>query len=61
MRVSDKFKEYIWMVDLIYRTGGISFSEIQRRWLETDMSGGVEISSSLFHRNKYAGVSYLNR
>lgn len=54
MRVPDKFKEYIWLVNTIRKSRRITFGEIQRKWLETDMSGGVELARSTFHRHKDA-------
>ena len=31
---------------------GISFAEINEKWLETDMSDGVELARSTFNRHK---------
>ncbi|MCM1035297.1 MAG: WYL domain-containing protein [Paludibacter sp.] len=54
MRVLDKFKEYIWLVNTIHKAQRITFEEIQAKWLDTDMSGGIEYAKSTFHRHKDA-------
>lgn len=48
------FKEYIWLVNTIYRAKAISFAEINRRWVQTDMSGGTPFSRTTFHRHRIA-------
>ena len=48
------FKEYIWLVNTIYRARHITLDEINRKWVQTDMSGGVEIARSTFGRHKDA-------
>lgn len=48
------FREYIWLVNTIYKAGKISLSEINDQWVETEMSGGVEFSRTTFHRHKVA-------
>lgn len=52
--VSNKFKEYIWLVNTIRKAHGITFSEIQEKWLDTEMSYGVELARSTFNRHKDA-------
>ena len=54
MKTSDKFKEYIWLVNTIYKAGRISFADIQKKWLETEMSDGMELVRSTFNRHKDA-------
>ncbi len=54
MTVPSLFKEYIWLVNTINRARRISFSEIQELWLDTEMSGGVELARSTFNRHKDA-------
>ena len=54
--------EYIYEVQRIHLVGehhlpsqeDNSLSEINEKWLETDMSGGVEFSRTTFHRHKIA-------
>ena len=48
------FREYIWLVNTIYKARKISLSEINEKWIETDYSGGVEFSRTTFHRHKIA-------
>lgn len=54
MTVPSLFKEYIWLVNTIKRARKISFAEIQEKWLDTEMSGGVEFARSTFNRHKDA-------
>ena len=54
MKVYDTFKEYIWLVQTIYRHGKISLTELNNIWRETDMSGGVDMARSTFNRHKDA-------
>ena len=54
MTIPAKFKEYIWLVNTIRRARRITFAEINERWVETDMSGGVEMARSTFNRHKDA-------
>ena len=35
------FKEYIWLVETIHKARKITFADLNERWLETEMSGGV--------------------
>lgn len=46
--------KYVWLVDTIYKAGKISFEEINRRWVENDMSNGVEIPKRTFHKWRIA-------
>lgn len=48
------FKEYIWLVNTIYKARRITLEEINRKWVQTDMSGGLEIARSTFGRHKDA-------
>lgn len=54
MRTYDVFKEYIWLVNTIRKAGKISLAEINEKWCETDMSGGLEFARSTFNRHKDA-------
>jgi hypothetical protein len=55
MTIATQFKEYIWLVNIIRKApNGITFAEINKQWVETDMSGGVEFSRSTFCRHKDA-------
>ena len=54
MTVPILFREYIWLVNTIYKAKAISLSEINDKWIETDVSGGVELSRTTFHRHRIA-------
>ena len=54
MRSYELFKQYIWLVGTISRAGKISLEEINRRWLGTELSGGIEIARTTFIRHKAA-------
>ena len=54
MTVPVLFREYIWLVNTIYKARKISLSEINEKWIETDYSGGVEFSRTTFHRHEIA-------
>ena len=54
MKTYAKFKEYIWLVNTIYKARRITLAEINERWLETDMSEGVELARATFNRHKDA-------
>ena len=48
------FKEYIWQVNTIYQARNITLNDINKKWLKTKMSGGVELARSTFNRHKVA-------
>ena len=48
------FDRYIWLIDTIYRAGKITFEEINKRWLRTEMSNGEEIPLRTFHNHRKA-------
>ena len=54
MKVSEIFKQYIWLTDTIYRSGGISLQELNERWVRTEMSGGLPMTRMTFNRHKMA-------
>lgn len=54
MNIPTKFKEYIWLVNTIYKARKITLAEINERWLETEMSEGVELARATFNRHKDA-------
>jgi hypothetical protein len=57
MAASELFNRYIWLVDLIYRTGGITREEINRRWAhctQYNLDNESEIPERTFHRHKDA-------
>ena len=54
MKTPELFKEYIWLVNTIRRVRRITFAEINERWVESELSGGVEMYRSTFNRHKDA-------
>ncbi|MBQ8867501.1 MAG: WYL domain-containing protein [Bacteroidaceae bacterium] len=54
MKISAKFKEYIWLVNTIRKARKISFADLQKKWLDTEMSEGVELARATFNRHKDA-------
>ena len=54
MKTPTKFKEYIWLVNTIRKARRITFAEINERWLETEMSGGIDLARATFNRHKDA-------
>jgi len=55
MTQPDKFKEYIWLVNAISRSrNGLSLSEINEQWVQTEMSGGLPLARNTFMRHKDA-------
>ena len=48
------FKEYVWLVNIIHQVGRITLAEINERWLETEMSEGISLSRTTFHRHRIA-------
>ena len=46
--------KYVWLVDTIYKAKKISFEDINRRWLENDMSDGDALSIRTFHKWRIA-------
>ena len=52
MKIADIFKQYIWITDTLYRTGGLTFQELNERWMKTEMSGGLPIPRTTFIRHK---------
>lgn len=54
MKANEIFKQYIWLTDTIYRSGGISFQDLNERWIRTEMSGGVPMTRMTFNRHKVA-------
>lgn len=54
MKAYDVFKEYIWLVNTIRKAHKISLAEINEKWRETDMSGGVDFARATFNRHKDA-------
>lgn len=54
MKTYALFQEYIWLVNTIHRYGKLTLEEINRRWMETEMSEGIPIARSTFNRHRDA-------
>lgn len=54
MKTPTLFKEYIWLVNTIYRSGKISLADLNERWVRTEMSDGMPLSRTTFNRHKDA-------
>ena len=52
MKIAEIFKQYIWITETLYRTGGLSFQELNERWMKTKISGGLPIPRTTFIRHK---------
>ena len=46
--------KYVWLVDTIYKAKKISFEDINRRWLDNEMSEGKALSIRTFHKWRIA-------
>lgn len=56
MAASELFNRYIWLVDLIFSSGGITREEISSRWSRSSLNynNEPEIPERTFHRHKDA-------
>lgn len=52
MKTFEIFRKHIWLVDQIFRSKGISFQEINERWVKTEMSGGQPMLRQTFVRHR---------
>ena len=46
--------KYVWLVETIYKAKRITFEEINEKWLDNDMSEGVELALRTFHKWRIA-------
>ena len=44
------FRNYAWLVETIAESKKLTFEEINDQWLESELSEGIELSKSTFHR-----------
>ncbi|MBO4654029.1 MAG: WYL domain-containing protein [Bacteroidales bacterium] len=44
--------KYVWLVETIYKEGEISLEELNKKWLDSGLSEGVDISKRTFHKWK---------
>ena len=54
MKISHLFRQYIWLVNNLSRGRGVTFSELQELWLQSELSGGQPLSRATFNRHKDA-------
>lgn len=52
MKPSVIFKQYIWIINTIYRSKSITLQELNERWMQTDMSGGLPMNRITFNRHR---------
>ncbi len=57
--------KYVWVIETIYRRRKISFKELNHRWLDDDISRGVDIPKRTFDNWRYAiwdmfGINIVN-
>lgn len=45
---------YVWVIDTIYRAGKITFDELNQRWLDAEISEGVDLPRRTFNNWIYA-------
>jgi len=45
--------KYVWVIETIYRAGKISFRELNEKWLDDEISRGVEIPKRTFDNWRY--------
>lgn len=52
MKPSVIFKQYIWIINTIYRSKSITLQELNERWMQTNMSGGLPMNRITFNRHR---------
>lgn len=50
----NQINKYVWLVETLYKAKKITLKEINRKWLETDLSEGLKIPRRTFHSWKNA-------
>lgn len=46
--------KYVWLVETIYKAKRITFEEINKKWLENEISEGIELALRTFHKWRIA-------
>lgn len=59
------FSKYVWVIETIYRAKSISFKDLNEKWINTELSRGMEIPKRTFDNWKYAiwdmfGIDIVN-
>lgn len=52
--MNNLLNKYVWLVETIHKAGRITFEEINERWLENEISGGIELALRTFHKWRIA-------
>ena len=52
--MNNLLNKYVWLVETIYKARRITFEEINQKWLDSDLSGGVELPLRTFHKWRIA-------
>lgn len=52
--MNNLLNKYVWLVETIYKARRITFEEINQKWLDNDLSGGVELPLRTFHKWRIA-------
>ena len=52
MKLYHIFKQYIWLLNTIYKAKRITLREINEKWQKTEMSGGMSIARTTFNRHR---------
>lgn len=54
MKASKIFRQYVWITDTIYHSGGITLQELNERWVKTELSEGIPMNRLTFNRHRAA-------
>jgi hypothetical protein len=52
--MNNLLNKYVWLVETIYKAKRITFEEINKKWLENDLSEGIELALRTFHKWRIA-------
>jgi len=52
--MNNLLNKYVWLVETIYKAKRITFEEINKKWLNNDLSEGVELPLRTFHKWRIA-------
>lgn len=52
--VSNLLQKYLWLANVIYQSNGITFEQINNKWLTNDLSEGLELPKRTFHKWRIA-------
>ncbi|MDM8337375.1 hypothetical protein [Mediterranea massiliensis] len=52
--VSDLLQKYLWLANVIYQSNGMTFEQINNKWLTNDLSEGLELPKRTFHKWRIA-------